>query len=114
MRAYISTFNKENIEILAKNLINKNYEIVSTGNSANYLIEHGIKVTKSETITGFNELLGGKVKSLHPDIFAGLLADEEERKAFNINGFDLIAIDLYPFEEYKSIAIKSKPLILKA
>ena len=66
MRAYISVSNKENIEILARNLKDKNWEIISTGNTFNYLKEKGIEVLESSTITGFNELLGGKVKSLHP------------------------------------------------
>lgn len=100
MRAYLSAANKENLEILAKNLTDKNYEIISTGNTFKYLQEKGIKVTKSSTITGFDELLGGKVKSLHPEIFAGILANKEERLDKNITAFDLVAVDLYPFEDY--------------
>lgn len=111
MRAYISVFNKENIEILAKNLIDKNYEIISTGNTAKYLLDKGIKVTESSSLTGFNELLGGKVKSLHPTIFAGLLANEEERKDKEIKAFDLVAVDLYPFENYLDKDVDEQTLI---
>ena len=109
MRAYISVSNKENIEILAKNLIDKKYEIVSTGNTYKYLKEKGIDAVESSTITGFGELLGGKVKSLHPDIFAGILANAEERLDKSIKAFDLVAVDLYPFEQYmdKNIDIET-------
>ena len=65
-RAYISVYNKTDIEKLALRLQNAGWEIVSTGNTANYLINHGINVVESSSITGFSELLGGKVKSLHP------------------------------------------------
>ena len=98
MRAYISVANKENIEILAQNLIDKKYEIISTGNTFKYLKEKGINAIESSTITGFNELLDGKVKSLHPEIFAGILANQEERLDKTIKAFDLVAVDLYPFE----------------
>ena len=100
MRAYISVANKENIEILAKNLIDKKYEIISTGNTYKYLKEKGIAAIESSSITGFNELLSGKVKSLHPEIFAGILANKEERLDNTIKAFDLVAVDLYPFENY--------------
>ena len=100
MRAYISVSNKENIEILARNLKDKNWEIISTGNTFNYLKEKGIEVLESSTITGFNELLGGKVKSLHPEIFSGILANVDERTDKTIKAFDLVAVDLYPFEQY--------------
>ncbi len=111
MRAYISVFNKENIEILAKNLIDKKYEIVSTGNTYKYLKEKGIEAVESSTITGFGELLGGKVKSLHPDIFAGILANQEERLDKNIKAFDVVVVDLYPFEQYMDKNVDLETLI---
>ena len=111
MRAYISVSDKENIEILAKKLTDKNCEIVATGHSAKYLQEKGFKVTESSTITGFNELLEGKVKSLHPEIFASILADETERAKENIKGFDIVVIDLYPFEKYLNKDVELETLI---
>ena len=111
-RAYISVADKENIEILAKNLIDKKYEIISTGNTHKYLKEKGINVIESSTITGFNELLGGKVKSLHPTIFAGILANEQERLDKEIKSFDLVAVDLYPFENYMDKNVETETLIL--
>ncbi|MBQ8476345.1 bifunctional phosphoribosylaminoimidazolecarboxamide formyltransferase/IMP cyclohydrolase [bacterium] len=99
-KAYISVSNKENIEVLAQSLKDKNYEIISTSATASYLKDKGFKITESSDITGFTELLGGKVKSLHPEIFANILANEKERIDENIEGYDLVAIDLYPFEKY--------------
>ena len=77
-RAYISVSNKENIEVLAKNLVNNNYEIVSTGGTYKYLKDKGFSPVESSTITGFEELLEGKVKSLHPKIFSGILANNKD------------------------------------
>lgn len=110
-RAYLTVSNKENIEILAQNLKNNNYEIISTGNTAKYLKEKGFDVTESSTITGFQELLGGKVKSLHPLIFADILSTEEERVQENLKGFDLVAVDLYPFEQYLDKEVETETLI---
>ena len=102
-RAYISVFDKTNITELAKRLEAARWEIVSTGNTAKLLRENGIKVTESSEITGFDELLGGKVKSLHPDIFAPVLADENEAKTLEYSPFSLVIINLYPFEKYKGV-----------
>jgi len=110
-RAYISVSNKENIEILAKNLKDKKYEIYSTGNTFKYLKDKNIDVKESSEITGFVELLGGKVKSLHPEIFAGILANEQERLDEKIKSFDLVAIDLYPFESYLDKDVETETLI---
>lgn len=102
-RAYISVYNKTDIEKLALRLQNAGWEIVSTGNTANYLINHGINVVESSSITGFSELLGGKVKSLHPKIFAPILADETEIKALDCEPFSLVVVNLYPFKKYKGV-----------
>ncbi len=100
-RAYISVFNKKNIENIAKKLISLNYEIISTGNTSKYLKDKGIEVTESSTITGFSELLGGKVKSLHPEIFAGILADENEINQLSFPPISVVIVNLYPFELYE-------------
>ena len=101
-RAYISVFDKENVEIPAKRLADLGYEIISTGNTAKYLKEKGIKVLDSSEITGFKELLGGKVKSLHPDIFAPILANENEAASLPYSPISLVIVNLYPFELYKN------------
>ncbi len=99
-RAYISVFNKEGVEIAAKKLQNLGYEIISTGNTQKYLVQNGINALESSTITGFNELLGGKVKSLHPEIFAGILANSDEIKSLPFPPISVVIVNLYPFENY--------------
>ena len=103
-RAYISVFNKTGVVDFAKKLQKAGYEIVSTGGTFDLLKNNGINATESADITGFRELIGGKVKSLHPKIFAGILANIDERKTLDtedIQPFDLVCVNLYPFEEYK-------------
>lgn len=102
-RAYISVYDKTNIVELAKRLTQSGWEIVSTGNTCKLLNDNGIKAIESSTITGFSELLGGKVKSLHPDIFAPILANENEQKELKYPPFSLVVVNLYPFEKYKGV-----------
>ncbi|MCD8024791.1 MAG: bifunctional phosphoribosylaminoimidazolecarboxamide formyltransferase/IMP cyclohydrolase [Candidatus Gastranaerophilales bacterium] len=99
-RAYISVYDKTNIEKAAKTLEKAGYEIISTGNTCKYLKEKGINAIESSSITGFSELLSGKVKSLHPEIFASLLANKEEIKTLNFAPFSVLIVNLYPFENY--------------
>ena len=100
-RAYISVFDKTGIVELAKKLVNNGWEIVSTGNTCKVLNDNGINALESSTITGFSELLNGKVKSLHPKIFAPILANEDEIKTLDTEPFSLVVVNLYPFEDYK-------------
>ncbi|MEI8129685.1 MAG: bifunctional phosphoribosylaminoimidazolecarboxamide formyltransferase/IMP cyclohydrolase [bacterium] len=105
-RAYISVFDKENIVEFARELvINQNFEIVSTGGTYNLLKVNRIKVTEVSEITNSPEMLSGKVKSLHPAVFAGILADmtnlkeAEEIQRLEIKSFDMVVVNLYPFEK---------------
>lgn len=99
-RAYLSVFYKEGIEIAAKKLIELGYKIISTGATFEYLKTKGIEAVESSTITGFKELLSGKVKSLHPEIFAGILADKNEIKTLGFPPISVVIVNLYPFELY--------------
>ena len=110
-RAYISVFDKKGIEELAKKLEALDYEIVSTGGTFKYLKENGINPTESSTITGFTELLGGKVKSLHPKIFAGILANENEVQTLDYPPFSVVVVNLYPFEDYKGKKVELETLL---
>lgn len=104
-RAFISVYDKENIVDFAKKLIGEKYEIVSTGGTYNLLKENNIEAVEVSEVTGYPEMLSGKVKSLHPAIFAGILADmtnskeaaEIEKSA--IKNFDMVVVNLYPFEK---------------
>lgn len=104
-RALISTFDKTGLVPLCNALVRADVEIISTGNTAKYLHEHGIPVVDVETITGFPEILDGRVKTLHPHVFAGILARRnmtshiETLKVLEIDPIDLVVVNLYPFEK---------------
>lgn len=105
-RAYISVYDKENIVEFAKELTeNQNFEIVSTGGTYQLLKKNGIVATEVSELTGHPEMLSGKVKSLHPNVFAGILADMTNSKEaaeiekHSIKNFDMVVVNLYPFEK---------------
>jgi phosphoribosylaminoimidazolecarboxamide formyltransferase / IMP cyclohydrolase len=104
-RALVSVFDKQGLDRLAAALGAGGVEVVSTGATAAALEGHGLRVTRVEELTGFPEMLGGRVKTLHPRVHAGLLADRArpeqaaELKAAGIAPFDLVVVNLYPFEE---------------
>lgn len=104
-RAIISVFDKTGIVELAKKLEEKNVEIFSTGGTFRKLEESGVKVTKISTLTGFPEIMNGRVKTLHPNIFSGILADKanskhmEDLNSVSLTPFDLVIVNLYAFAE---------------
>ncbi|MCS6985167.1 MAG: bifunctional phosphoribosylaminoimidazolecarboxamide formyltransferase/IMP cyclohydrolase [Leptospiraceae bacterium] len=104
-RALISVSDKTNLIPLAKALREFGIEIYSTGGTLQVLAQAEIPVHSLESYTGFPEMLSGRLKTLHPKIHAGILArrdNEEDRKAlenYNILTFDLVVVNLYPFEE---------------
>ncbi len=103
-RALISVFDKRGVKELAKELVGLGFQLISTGGTARYLEEAGLEVEKVEDLTGFPEILGGRVKTLHPKIHAGLLArdlpeDHEQLEQLGISPIDLVVVNLYPFQE---------------
>lgn len=104
-RALISVSEKKGIVEFAKLLAEREIEIVSTGGTYQLLKENGIKVTFISDVTGFPEILDGRVKTLHPRIHSGLLAKQdhpkhlEELKEFGIEPFQLVVVNLYPFQQ---------------
>jgi len=104
-RALISVYDKTGIVDFAKELEKLNIEIISTGGTYKILKENSIKVKTVEEITDFAEILDGRVKTLHPKIFAAILADRdnpkhnEELSKNKINPVELVVVNLYPFEE---------------
>ncbi len=104
-RALVSVFDKRGLDRLAGALGAAGVEVVSTGSTAAALEGHGLRVTRVEELTGFPELLDGRVKTLHPRVHAGLLADlaqpghRAELEAAGIAPFDLVVVNLYPFED---------------
>lgn len=104
-RALISVSDKDGLEPLTRKLHELGVEILSTGGTAKFIETLGITVTQVESVTGFPEILGGRVKTLHPNIHAGILADKDnpehlaELEKHNIKAIDLVVVNLYPFEE---------------
>ncbi len=103
-RALLSVSDKKGIAALARALHEAGAEIVSTGGTAAHLRESGLPVRPLEQVTGVPELLGGRVKTLHPAVAAGLLArgtpdDLDEIARHSIEPIDLVAVTLYPFEQ---------------
>ena len=104
MRALISVYDKSGIADFARGLAELGFELVSSGGTAVALAEAGLAVTKVEDVTGFPELLDGRVKTLHPRIHAGILARRDRQEDLvaleehGIEPFDLVCVNLYPFE----------------
>ena len=104
-RALVSVHDKTGVVELARELAGRGVRIVSTGGTASHLKAAGVEVGSVEETTGFPEILGGRVKTLHPKIFGGVLADETRQDHARdltqaaIEAFDLVVVNLYPFEE---------------
>ena len=104
-RALISVSNKIGLDKFAQSLADMGVEIISTGGTAAFLEDKGITVTGIEDVTGFPEILNGRVKTLHPNIHAGLLADRDNHdhmltlKEKGIKPIDMVVVNLYPFED---------------
>ena len=103
--ALLSVSNKEGIIDFAKSLVDLGYDIISTGGTFRALQEAGIEVTPVSDVTQFEEIMNGRVKTLHPKIHGGILADrhnDEHVQAMDkhhITPIDIVAVNLYPFEE---------------
>ena len=104
-RALISVYDKSGLPELAKGLHEAGVELVSTGSTAAQITAAGVPVTQVSAVTGFPECLDGRVKTLHPGVHAGLLADTENPDHvtalddLNIAPFELVVVNLYPFTE---------------
>ena len=104
-RALISVYDKSGLIALAQGLHEAGVELVSTGSTAKTIADKGIPVTPVEFVTGFPEILDGRVKTLHPHVHAGLLADTRNPEhlaalqKLKIEPFDLVVVNLYPFSE---------------
>jgi phosphoribosylaminoimidazolecarboxamide formyltransferase/IMP cyclohydrolase len=104
-RALISVSDKTGILEFARELEALGFEIVSTGGTKNLLAENGVKVIGISEVTGFPEIMDGRVKTLHPFIHSGLLAVRdlpehmEQLEKFNITPIDLVVVNLYPFQQ---------------
>lgn len=104
-RALISVYDKTGLEDLARGLHQAGIALVSTGSTASTIAAAGVPVTEVSDVTGFPECLEGRVKTLHPRIHAGILADRRKQdhldtlEELDIEAFDLVVVNLYPFVE---------------
>ena len=103
--ALISVFYKNNLEPIIKKLSQLGVDIYSTGGTQKYIEGLGVAVTSVESLTSYPAILGGRVKTLHPKVFGGILArrdnenDSQQLEQYDIPEFDLVLVDLYPFEK---------------
>ena len=102
--ALISVFHKDGLEEIVKTLIEQNVTIYSTGGTQKFIEAQGGKVERVEDLTSYPSILDGRVKTLHPKVFGGILAKREEDhlnqlEKYDIPQIDLVVVDLYPFEQ---------------
>jgi len=117
--ALISVFYKDGLENIVKQLSELGVTIYSTGGTQTFIEQQGVKVIPVEDLTTYPSILGGRVKTLHPSVFGGILGkrDDEthvqEMQQYNIPAIDLVIVDLYPFEETVAATNDEKQIIEK-
>jgi phosphoribosylaminoimidazolecarboxamide formyltransferase/IMP cyclohydrolase len=117
--ALISVFYKDGLENIVKLLSELGVTIYSTGGTQSFIEKIGIKVIPVESLTSYPSILGGRVKTLHPSVFGGILGKRDdathvqEMKQYNIPEIDLVIVDLYPFEETVASTSDEKAIIEK-
>ena len=118
-KAILSVYYKDGLDKLVKLLHSQGVELYSTGGTFQFITDLGLPCIKVESLTGFPEILGGRVKTLHPAIFGGLLArinldsDVKTMEEHQLPFFDLMICNLYPFEEYLEKKAEESELIEK-
>jgi phosphoribosylaminoimidazolecarboxamide formyltransferase/IMP cyclohydrolase len=117
--ALISVYYKDGLETIVKQLHTLGVKLFSTGGTQKFIEQLQIPVTPVETLTTYPSILGGRVKTLHPAVFGGILgrrdieSDVKEMNQYNIPEIDLVIVDLYPFEETLSGTTEEKAIIEK-
>lgn len=117
--ALISVFHKDGLDEIIKSLHSYGVKLYSTGGTQTFIESLGIPVTAVEDITGYPSILGGRVKTLHPSVFGGILGrrdvkeDLEQMKKYNIEEIDLVIVDLYPFEATVASGAEHQAIIEK-
>ena len=117
--ALISVYYKDNLEPIVKLLAEQNVEIFSTGGTQKFIEELGAPVTAVEDLTSYPSIFGGRVKTLHPKVFGGILhrrelqADVQQADQYEIPSIDLVIVDLYPFEETVASGAAEQDIIEK-
>ncbi|MFN2424264.1 MAG: bifunctional phosphoribosylaminoimidazolecarboxamide formyltransferase/IMP cyclohydrolase PurH, partial [Cryomorphaceae bacterium] len=117
--ALVSVFNKENLAPIIEQLHALDITIYSTGGTESFIKKLGVPVTPVESLTAYPSILGGRVKTLHPKVFGGILnrrevdSDVAELEEYEIPSIDLVVVDLYPFEATVASGANSDDIIEK-
>ena len=117
--ALISVFHKDGLEPIVRKLHELGITLYSTGGTESFIRELGIPVVAVESLTGYPSILGGRVKTLHPKIFGGILgrreleADRTQMQAYEIPSLDIVLVDLYPFEKTVASGASEQDIIEK-
>ena len=117
--ALISVYHKDGLEPIVRNLHSLGVKLYSTGGTQSFLESLGLPVTAVETVTGFPSILDGRVKTLHPMVFGGILwrrdrkDDQDTVERFGIPSFDMVIVDLYPFEDTVASGATEEDIIEK-
>ena len=117
--ALISVFHKDGLDELLKKLNAEGVRLLSTGGTQKFIEEQGYECQKVEDVTTYPSILGGRVKTLHPKVFGGILGrrdnegDQEQMKQYDIPEIDLVIVDLYPFEQTVQSGASEQDIIEK-
>jgi phosphoribosylaminoimidazolecarboxamide formyltransferase / IMP cyclohydrolase len=117
--ALISVYHKENLDGIIKQLHEFGIRIISTGGTYDFIRKLGFEAETVESLTSYPSILGGRVKTLHPKVFGGILyrreqeQDREQVQEYEIPSIDLVIVDLYPFEETVATTTEEKAIIEK-
>lgn len=117
--ALISVFHKDGLEELLAKLNQEGVKFLSTGGTQSFIEGLGYECQKVEEVTTYPSILGGRVKTLHPKVFGGILArrdnedDREEMQKYEIPAIDLVVVDLYPFEQTVASGASEQDIIEK-
>lgn len=104
-RALVSVFHKDGLDEILRALHQQGVELLSTGGTQAFIESLGIPCRKVEDVTSYPSILGGRVKTLHPKVFGGILgrralaSDQQQMEQYDIPAIDLVIVDLYPFED---------------
>jgi AICAR transformylase/IMP cyclohydrolase PurH len=117
--ALVSVFHKDNLDEIIKKLHAEGVQLISTGGTQKFIESQGVPCRTVESFTGYPSILGGRVKTLHPKIFGGILgrrsleSDQQEMAKYEIPEIDLVIVDLYPFEETVASGAAEQDIIEK-
>ena len=118
-RALVSVFHKDGLEEILRTLHAQGVELLSTGGTQTFIESLGIPCCKVEDVTTYPSILGGRVKTLHPKVFGGILGrrelegDRQQMQQYEIPEIDLVIVDLYPFEDTVASGASAEDIIEK-